>query len=81
MNERLKKFLQDHQEAIIFTSAALAGAFVGTLVVRRNFNRALTQAIEGGVITTVEPLIRGDGVSVILAHAKNGQTFYFAKDQ
>lgn len=81
MKEKIKQFYLDHEEAILFTSVALVSTVVGGLFMRRRFNKAIVKAIEGGVIENVEPLIRGDGVSVILAHARNGQTFYFAKDQ
>lgn len=81
MKERIKQFYQDHEEAIICTSVTIVGTFVGALIMRRNFNKVLDKVVDGGVITTVEPLIRGDGVPVMLAHAKNGRTFYFSKDQ
>lgn len=81
MKERLKAFCKDHEEAIIVASGAVVGVLIAGFIMRKNFTKAIAHAVEGGRVDTVEPLLRGDGVTVVLAHSRDGRTYYFPKDQ
>jgi hypothetical protein len=81
MKERIKQYYKDHEEAIV-VSAATSVVYLGcVLLLRRTTSSQIRRVAEGGIVDSIEPLIRGDGVQVILAHARNGNTFRFEKNQ
>lgn len=67
MKERIKKFVVDHQEAVIFVStvvtAAIAGAIVGNKL-----------ASDGSRVVRVNQLLDEEGETVgMMVHLRNGK--------
>lgn len=81
MKDRIKKFYEEHEEAILVGCVTSALYLGSALLLRKITSSQIRQVARGGVIENIEPLMRADGVQVILAHAKNGNTFRFEKNQ
>lgn len=81
MKERIKQFYKDHEETIVVAGTMSVVYLASGLLLRRITSSQIRRVAEGGIVESIEPLIRGDGVQVILAHARNGNTFRFEKNQ
>lgn len=81
MKERIKQFYKDHEETIVVAGTMSVVYLASGLLLRRITSSQIRRVSEGAIVESIEPLIRGDGVQVILAHARNGNTFRFEKNQ
>jgi hypothetical protein len=81
MKERLKKFYEEHKEAIWIGGTTSVLYLTACVFLGQDAKREINRVRAGGVITDIEPLIRADGISVILAHARDGRTYRFERNQ